>query len=59
MTGYSAEETPVAGLFLFRMALHRDDRGWFEELCQREKMGELGLPGFGLVQATWPRAMPG
>src|SRR5699024_3651197 len=31
-------------------AVHGDDRGWFKENWQREKMVALGLPDFGPVQ---------
>jgi dTDP-4-dehydrorhamnose 3,5-epimerase len=51
------EEIPIPGLLVLRLDLHRDDRGWFEELWQREKMTALGLPDFGPVQANvaWNR----
>ncbi|WP_374227938.1 sugar nucleotide-binding protein [Nocardioides sp. TRM66260-LWL] len=32
------------------MPVHGDDRGWFKENWQREKMVALGLPDFGPVQ---------
>lgn len=35
---------------MLRIPLHEDDRGWFKENWQREKMAELGLPDFGPVQ---------
>jgi dTDP-4-dehydrorhamnose 3,5-epimerase/reductase len=43
-------ETPIPGLVVLRLDLHADDRGWFKENWQREKMMALGLPDFGPVQ---------
>jgi dTDP-4-dehydrorhamnose 3,5-epimerase len=34
----------------FDLPVHGDNRGWFKENWQREKMLELGLPDFGPVQ---------
>jgi len=45
-----ALETPIPGLLLFQLPVHGDNRGWFKENWQREKMLELGLPDFGPVQ---------
>lgn len=52
------ETTPIAGLLVLRLDVSRDDRGWFEELWQRERMTGLGLPDFGPVQANvaWNRS---
>ncbi|GAB4012661.1 sugar nucleotide-binding protein [Nocardioides ultimimeridianus] len=44
------EETPVPGLLVVRLPVHRDSRGWFKENWQRAKMVDLGLPDFGPVQ---------
>jgi len=44
------EPTPIPGLVVLRLAVHQDDRGWFKENWQREKMVALGLPDFGPVQ---------
>jgi dTDP-4-dehydrorhamnose 3,5-epimerase len=51
------ETTPIPGLLVVRLDLHRDDRGWFEEAWQRARMTALGLPDFGPVQANvaWNR----
>ncbi len=38
------------GLTLFDIPVHGDNRGWFKENWQREKMVALGLPDFGPVQ---------
>ncbi|GGD31514.1 dTDP-4-dehydrorhamnose 3,5-epimerase or related enzyme [Microbacterium faecale] len=43
-------ETPIAGMLLFDLDVHGDNRGWFKENWQREKMAALGLPDFGPVQ---------
>ncbi|MQW78113.1 sugar nucleotide-binding protein [Nocardioides sp. dk4132] len=44
------EPTAIPGLFVVRMPVHADSRGWFKENWQREKMTTLGLPDFGPVQ---------
>jgi dTDP-4-dehydrorhamnose 3,5-epimerase/reductase len=46
------ETTPVPGLLVLRLDLRRDERGWFAEVWQRERMSALGLPDFGPVQAN-------
>jgi dTDP-4-dehydrorhamnose 3,5-epimerase len=46
----SVETTPIPGLLVLRLEVHRDDRGWFKENWQRERMVEAGLPDFGPVQ---------
>lgn len=46
----SVERTPIPGLLVVHMPVQRDDRGWFKENWQREKMVALGLPDFGPVQ---------
>ncbi|GGO66228.1 dTDP-4-dehydrorhamnose 3,5-epimerase or related enzyme [Microbacterium nanhaiense] len=43
-------ETTIDGLLLFDLAVHGDNRGWFKENWQREKMVAAGLPDFGPVQ---------
>jgi dTDP-4-dehydrorhamnose 3,5-epimerase/reductase len=45
-----ARETPIPGVVLFDLPVHGDNRGWFKENWQREKMTALGLPDFGPVQ---------
>jgi dTDP-4-dehydrorhamnose 3,5-epimerase len=42
--------TDVPGLLLVDLPVHGDERGWFKENWQREKMTALGLPDFGPVQ---------
>ncbi len=46
----AAHETPIPGLLVFDLPLPGDNRGWFKENWQREKMTALGLPDFGPVQ---------
>ena len=43
-------ETQIEGLVVYDLAVHGDNRGWFKENWQREKMTKLGLPDFGPVQ---------
>ena len=43
-------ETTIPGLVLLDLPVHGDNRGWFKENWQREKMVALGLPDFGPVQ---------
>lgn len=42
--------TPIPGMLVFELPVHGDNRGWFKENWQREKMVALGLPDFGPVQ---------
>ncbi len=46
----TARETPIPGVVLYDLPVHGDNRGWFKENWQREKMLALGLPDFGPVQ---------
>ncbi len=46
----SATATPIPGLTIWDLPVHGDNRGWFKENWQREKMTALGLPDFGPVQ---------
>ncbi len=50
MSELALEVTPIPGLVVLRLPVHRDARGWFKESWQREKMIALGLPDFGPVQ---------
>jgi dTDP-4-dehydrorhamnose reductase/dTDP-4-dehydrorhamnose 3,5-epimerase len=43
-------ETPIDGLIVYDLPVHGDNRGWFKENWQREKMTAIGLPDFGPVQ---------
>lgn len=42
--------TDIPGLLLIDIPQHGDNRGWFKENWQREKMVAAGLPDFGPVQ---------
>lgn len=42
--------TDIPGLLIIDLPIHGDNRGWFKENWQREKMVALGLPDFGPVQ---------
>lgn len=46
----SVTETPISGVLLFDVPVHGDNRGWFKENWQREKMLAAGLPDFQPVQ---------
>ncbi len=50
MADLTVEQTPIPGLLVLRLPLPEDNRGWFKENWQREKMVALGLPDFGPVQ---------
>lgn len=43
-------ESPIRGLFVVKLSVHGDNRGWFKENYQKEKMEALGLPSFDVVQ---------
>jgi dTDP-4-dehydrorhamnose 3,5-epimerase len=43
-------ETSIPGLIIFDLTVFGDNRGWFKENWQRQKMIALGLPDFGPVQ---------
>ncbi len=45
-----ATQTPIPGLVVWELPVHGDNRGWFKENWQREKMTTAGLPDFGPVQ---------
>ncbi|KQN93380.1 sugar nucleotide-binding protein [Arthrobacter sp. Leaf69] len=46
----AAHTTPIPGVVLYDLPVHGDNRGWFKENWQREKMMALGLPDFRPVQ---------
>ena len=46
----SIAETPIPGVLLLTLPVHGDNRGWFKENWQRQKMVALGLPDFHPVQ---------
>lgn len=43
-------ETKIPGFYEINLVLHGDNRGWFKENYQRQKMEALGLPYFEIVQ---------
>lgn len=43
-------ESPIPGLFVVKLPVHGDNRGWFKENYQKQKMEALGLPSFDIVQ---------
>lgn len=46
----SVTESPIPGLYVIKLPVHGDNRGWFKENYQKEKMEALGLPEFEVVQ---------
>jgi dTDP-4-dehydrorhamnose 3,5-epimerase len=50
MNELSVTGSPIPGLLIINLPVHGDNRGWFKENWQREKMIKLGLPDFGPVQ---------
>ncbi len=46
----TAHQTTIPGVVLYDLPVHGDNRGWFKENWQREKMLALGLPDFKPVQ---------
>lgn len=50
MTGLVVKETSIPGLLILDLPVHGDNRGWFKENWQRDKMVALGLPDFRPVQ---------
>jgi dTDP-4-dehydrorhamnose reductase len=47
---HGIEQTPIPGLLVVSLPVLGDNRGWFKENWQREKLISLGLPDFGPVQ---------
>lgn len=50
MSELQVNHTDIPGLLLVDIPVHGDNRGWFKENWQREKMTALGVPDFGPVQ---------
>lgn len=46
----TVEEAPIPGFYIVKLPVHGDNRGWFKENYQKEKMETLGLPAFEIVQ---------
>ena len=49
-SGVTVEQTPIDGLFSITIPVHGDERGWFKENWQVEKMRAAGLPELAFVQ---------
>ncbi len=50
MAELTVRTTPIDGLLVVSLPVHGDNRGWFKENWQRQKMTDLGVPDFGPVQ---------
>lgn len=50
MSDLAVRETEIPGFYIIDLILNGDNRGWFKENYQREKMEALGLPHFEIVQ---------
>lgn len=50
MTELAVRRTAIPGTWIVDLPVHGDNRGWFKENWQREKMVALGLPDFAPVQ---------
>lgn len=50
MNDLAVSESIIPGLFVVDLVLHGDNRGWFKENYQKEKMESLGLPSLNIVQ---------
>jgi dTDP-4-dehydrorhamnose 3,5-epimerase len=46
----AVRETVIPGFYVVDLVVHGDNRGWFKENYQKEKMESLGLPAFEVVQ---------
>ncbi len=49
-TELSVTKAPIPGVFVVKLPIHGDSRGWFKENYQKAKMEALGLPAFEPVQ---------
>lgn len=50
-TTFKAQHTPIPGLLIFDISYPADERGWFQEKFQQQKLVEQGLPEtFQIVQ---------
>lgn len=50
MSELKVTESPIPGLYIIDLVVHGDNRGWFKENYQKEKLEALGLPAFDIVQ---------
>lgn len=46
----AVRETPIPGFFEVDLPVFGDNRGWFKENYQKEKLEALGLPEFKIIQ---------
>jgi dTDP-4-dehydrorhamnose 3,5-epimerase len=46
----AVSETNIPGFYKVNLVVNGDNRGWFKENFQREKMEALGLPRFEIIQ---------
>jgi dTDP-4-dehydrorhamnose 3,5-epimerase len=46
----AVQSTVIPGMYTIDLVLHGDNRGWFKENYQKEKLEALGLPAFEIVQ---------
>lgn len=47
------KETIIPGFYEIDLVLNQDNRGWFKENYQKQKMEALGLPSFNIVQNNY------
>ena len=50
MSDLKITEAKIPGFYIINLDLHSDNRGWFKENYQKEKLEQLGLPQFTIVQ---------
>ena len=50
MPELTIKQTQIPGLLIISLDVRTDNRGWFKENWQRQKMVDLGLPDFAPVQ---------
>src|SRR3954466_4337445 len=50
MSDLAVRETNIPGLYEVDLVVPGDNRGWFKENYQKEKLEKLGLPSFEIVQ---------
>jgi dTDP-4-dehydrorhamnose 3,5-epimerase len=49
-TELRVKEIDIPGFYVVDLAVYGDNRGWFKENYQKEKLEALGLPSFTIVQ---------
>lgn len=50
MSNLKVSESAIPGFYIINLDLHSDNRGWFKENYQKEKLEQIGLPKFSIVQ---------